>query len=294
MSRLPATLRRLAGAAATVAAVLALLLAAAMSFPELVARHLAPALIYFPAGLPADASSPADYGLARGEEAWLRTEDDVRLHAWWVPAEGTGCGSVLFFHGNAGHLAGRAFLARRLAAAGYGTLMVDYRGYGRSEGRPGEEGLARDARAAHRHLVQARGVAPEELVVAGHSLGAAVAARLATERPAAGVVLTGAFTSVPELGARLYGWLPEGLFRGWPIERFETRRRAGELDVPALVARAGLDRTVPGDQTRAVYEALPGPAAWHEAPSAGHGNLWDDDGFWEALVPFLGRATGCR
>lgn len=294
MSRRAATLRRLAGLGAVVALVVGLLLAGAMTFSGFVARHVAPALLYFPADLSADRSRPADHGLPRGEEAWIRTEDGVRLHGWWVPAAGDRCGTVVFFHGNAGHLAGRAFIAGRLRAAGFDALLVDYRGYGRSEGRPSEEGLGRDARAAHRHLLEDRGVAPAELVAAGHSLGAAVAARLAVERPVAGAVLTGAFTSVPELGARLYGWLPDAVFRDWPTQRFETRKWASELEVPTLVARAGRDQVVPGTQTRAVHEALTGPAVWHEAPSAGHGTLWDDAGFWEALVPFLEEAAGCR
>lgn len=276
-------------------AVAGLLVGAAVSFPDFVARRLAPPLIFHPADLAPGRSAPADHGLPAGEETWIRTEDGIRLHGWWIPAAGdAGCGTVLFFHGNAGHLADRAFLARRLSDAGFAAFLIDYRGYGRSDGTPDEEGLRLDALAAHHYLVRERGVNPDWLVLAGHSLGAAVAARLASERPAAGVVLTGAFTSVPELGAHLYGWLPEGLFEGWPAQRFETRGIAPDLAMPALVARGGLDHLVPRAQTRAVYEALAGPAAWHEAPRAGHGDLWDDDGFWRALRPFLEDTVNCR
>ena len=283
-------------AGAATLAVLGILLGAAVSLPGVVARHLAPPLIFFPAGLSADRSDPADHGLPRGEEVWIRTSDGVRLHAWWVPpAGGPACGALLFLHGNAGHLADRAFLARRVAGTGRGVLLLDYRGYGRSEGTPGEEGLRRDALAAHRWLAEERGVSPDRLVVAGHSLGAAVAVRLAVERPTAGLVLTGAFRSVPELGAELYGWLPDAVFRGWPTQRFETAGRATEVGVPTLVARGGRDRVVPRNQTRAVHEALPAdlPTVWHEASGAGHGDLWDDDGFWDALRPFLERVVPC-
>lgn len=296
MSRL-APAKRILWIGAAVAAVLASLLGAAVTFPGLVARHLAPPLIYFPADLTAERSVPADHGLPRGEEIWLRTSDGLRLHAWWVPpAGGPACGALLFLHGNAGHLADRAFLARRVADTGRGVLLLDYRGFGRSEGSPHEEGLQRDARAAHRWLVEEGGISPERIVVAGHSLGAAVAVRLAVEQPAGGLVLTGAFRSVPALGAELYGWLPDALFRGWPTERYETEGRAADVGVPALLARGGRDRVVPRAQTRAVHAALPVEArsVWHEAPLAGHGDLWDDDGFWGALRPFLERVVPCE
>lgn len=290
----PGGLRGPLGAAIVVLVLAAALVGGAVSFPGFVARRVAPSLVFFPVDLPADRSAPGDHGLPGGEERWIRTADGVELHAWWIPSGGTeSCGTVLFFHGNAGHLADRAFLARRIAEAGFGALLVDYRGFGRSGGSPDEEGLRRDARAAYRHLVRDRGVRPDRLVLAGHSLGAAVTARLAVERPAAAAILTGAFTSVPELGARLYGWLPGAVFRGWPTQRFETRRWAGELALPVFVGRGDRDRVVPRSHTREVYEALPGPAVWHEASGAGHGDLWAHEGFWRALGPFLEDAGGC-
>lgn len=273
------------------------LLVTASVFPGLVARHVAPLVLYVPGPGPLAGSAPADHGLARGEEIRLTTSDGVALHGWWVPAAGPEpCGTVLYFHGNAGSLVDRAFIARRLADAGFHALLVDYRGYGRSEGSPHEEGLYRDARAAWRHAVEERGASPGRTAVAGHSLGAAVAARLAAEQregPGA-VVLTGAFTSVPELAAEMYRWLPDAVFRDWPTNRFETIRRVGEIRAPLLVARGAMDHVVPRGQTRRVYEAAGTGAQWMEAPGAGHNDLWDDRAFWSRLVPFLEEALGCR
>lgn len=265
-----------------------------LAFPGFVARTIVPTFLYFPGSLPADRSTPADHGLATGEELRIRAGDGVALHAWWVPPADRACGAVLFFHGNAGTIADRAPVAARVAAAGHAALMVDYRGYGLSEGSPSEEGLRQDARAAWRHLVETRGFGAGEVVVAGHSLGAAVAAGLARDVDPAGVVLSGVFTSVPELAERLYPFLPDALFRGWPTERWEVREAVAAIEAPMLVGRGGLDDLVPRAQTRRVYEAAGAGAEWYESPTAGHGDLWFDEAWWDRLEPFLDRALGCR
>lgn len=270
------------------------LLLVGIVFPGIVARHVAPALLYLPGPAP-DGPGPAEHGLVEAETVSLVASDGVRLHGWWVPASRSdACGAVLFLHGNAGSIAGRGFLARRLATRGYATLLVDYRGYGHSEGRPDEEGLYRDARAAWRHVVRDRDVAPSRLAVAGNSLGSAVAAHLASRRPVGAVVLTGAFASVPELAQEIYGWLPDGLFSGWPTERFDTGRRVRRIEAPVLVARGATDRLVPLEQTRRVHAAAGPGAAWFEVPGAGHDDVWRDEAFWNRLVPFLDGALGCR
>ena len=265
-----------------------------LAFPGFVARTVVPQLLYVPRGLPADRSAPADHGVPTGEELRIRTADGVALHAWWIPPADRACGAVLYFHGNAGTIAGRAPVAARIAAAGHATLMVDYRGYGLSEGSPSEEGLRQDARAAWRHLLEERDLGADRVVVAGHSLGAAVAAGLARETSPAGVVLSGVFTSVPELAEHLYPVLPDALFRGWLTERWEVVEAAAAIEAPMLVGRGGLDDLVPRAHSRRVYEAAGAGAEWHETPTAGHGDLWFDQGWWERLDPFLDRALGCR
>ena len=284
-------LLRTAGAVVLVAGVG---LVIGLAFPGFVARAVVPQLLYVPRGLPADRSAPADYGVPTGEELRIRTSDGITLHAWWVPPADRACGVVLYFHGNAGTLAGRAPVAARIAASGHAALMVDYRGYGLSEGSPSEEGLREDARATWRHLTEERGHGAERVVVAGHSLGAAVAAGLARETRPAGVVLSGVFTSVPELAEHLYPLLPDVLFRDWPTERWEVLDAAAGIEVPMLVGRGGLDDLVPRAQSRRVYEAAGSGAEWHEAPTAGHGDLWFDEGWWDRLDSFLDRALGCR
>lgn len=281
-----------------------------MAFPELVSRHVVPRFLYLP-GRSLTPGTPAAAGLDHGEERWITTEDGVELHAWWVPArrgagrrdarardstptvDGEGCGTVVYFHGNAGTLADRAFLAETLSRSGFGVLLVDYRGYGRSGGVPGEEGLHRDARAAHRHARTDLGVPATRLALAGHSLGSAVAARAAAELPAGAVVLTGAFPSVPELARHAYPYLPAPLFRGWTTNRYDVLASVRRLEAPLLVARGELDTLVPREQTRSVFEEASGPRRWYEGPGAGHDDLWDHEGFLSALRSFLTTHLDC-
>lgn len=266
--------------------------------PGWTARHVAPFLLYHPSPLPAPAADPAAHGLPDGEEVRIRAADGVDLHGWWVPArrglpDAEGCGSVLFLHGNAGTLAGRAFIAEAFSRRGYDVLLVDYRGYGRSEGRPTEEGLYRDGEAAYRHLRTVRGIRAERIAVAGHSLGGAVAARVAEGASPGAVVLTATFRSVPELAADLYPWLPARIFRGWPENRYEVEDRIPRISAPLLVARGARDDLVPRDHPRGLYRAAADPKRWHEAREAGHNDLWSDSGFWGELDRFLREALGC-
>lgn len=271
------------------------LLLAGVVFPGLLARHVVPIFLYLPGPAGTGSGDPTDHGLSGGEDVVLTTSDGIRLQGWWVPtSEDASCGAVVFFHGNAGSLAGRAFIARRLAASGFDVLLVEYRGYGRSEGRPSEEGLYRDARAAWGHLVEVRGTPPSLVAVAGNSLGSAVAAHLAAHERVGAAVLTGAFASVPELAVEIYGWLPDALFRGWPTQRFETERWVRGIGAPVLVARGEADRLVPRDQSRRVHAAAGPEAAWFEVPGAGHDDLWALDAFWARLVPFLEGSLACR
>lgn len=301
------------------AAIIVLLLTgvALVILPRLV-RRAVPIFLYHPARLSPGASSPSHWGVPRGQEVWLEAGDGVRLHGWWIsaPAEGDGggslpgstatgsegdgpatatpgtCGAAVFLHGNAGHLADRAQIARRLSRRGLDVLLVDYRGYGRSQGEPTEEGLYMDGMAAYRYVVDGRGVAPGRVVVAGHSLGGAVAVAVASRAPVGALVVTSAFRTLPDIARDLYPWLPGSWFEWSPVP-FPTRRRMPGVSGPALVGRGDRDRLIPRSHVRALYEAAPDPKRWVEAPGAGHNDLWFDAGFWQALDGFLADALGC-
>jgi pimeloyl-ACP methyl ester carboxylesterase len=263
-----------------------------MAFPDLVAR-LARPMIFYPERLSEREADPAFWGLAAAESVFVDSEEGVRLHGWWIPAsrsevpdESEACEAVIFFHGNAGNIASRAPIAARLADLGLGVLLVDYRGYGRSEGSPSEEGLYADGRAAYRHLVDVKKVSPARLVVIGNSLGAAVATNVASELPVARLVLTGAFRSVPSLARSIYWWMPGRAF-GWSINRFDSESRLADVTAPVLVGRGESDRLIPRAETRALYEAASEPKRWFEVAGADHNDLWWTGELWSQLAGFL-------
>ncbi|MDW8323292.1 MAG: alpha/beta hydrolase [Burkholderiales bacterium] len=212
-------------------------------------------LLYLPE-LPTRAltATPADIGLAY-EDVELITDDGVRLHGWWIPHPRPRA-ALLHLHGNAGNVSHRLELIRILHDLGLAVLIFDYRGYGRSEGKPTEAGTQRDALAAWRHLTEVRGFSPERIVLHGQSLGAALAAWLASRQRAGALILESAFTSVPELAAELYPWLPA---RHLARFRYDTRAALSAVRCPVLVVHSRQDEIVPYAHGLALYAAAPGP-----------------------------------
>ncbi|MCA1616703.1 MAG: alpha/beta hydrolase, partial [Acidobacteria bacterium] len=169
--------------------------------------------IYFPVKYPeGDWREPRageGRGAARCEDVWLAAADGVRLHAWFCAPEAAAADrAVLFLHGNAGNVSHRRAQIDALAALPASVLIIDYRGYGRSEGSPSERGLYRDARAAWEHLTKARGFRPDSVVVFGESLGGAVAVDLASQVRPCALVLQSTFTSIADMAAEVMPFVP--------------------------------------------------------------------------------------
>lgn len=264
-------------------------------FPGLVSR-LAPFMLYYPTRLSEAAAEPGAWGLPAAEEAVIRTADDLKLHAWWVPANAASgarsCGAVVYFHGNAGHLADRAPIAQALSSLGFDALLVDYRGYGRSEGKPSEAGLYLDGEAAYAYVLEERRVPAGRVVLAGNSLGGAVAVAVASRVEAGALVVTSTFRTLPELARTLYPWLPGRLFR-WELNRFDSATRIGGVDMPVFIGWGQRDDLVSRGQTFGLYEAAAEPKTWFESQTADHNNLWSETSFWLALKDFLEKSLAC-
>jgi uncharacterized protein len=198
-------------------------------------------LVYFPQVGRGNPATPAAAGL-RFENLRLKTEDGETLAAWWVPAPVEKArGAVLLLHGNAGSIADRIMYLPHFTAMGYGVLLLDYRGYGQSSGSPDEEGTYADARAAWRWLNE-RGFAAGDIVLAGESLGGAVAAELAARVQPRALLLLSTFTSVNALGSELYPWLPVRLISRF---RYDTLQGVKDYRGPVLVVHSRDDEIVP-------------------------------------------------
>lgn len=232
-------------------------------------------------------STPREHGMDY-EALTLDTADGERLDAWFVPAP-QAHGVVLFLHGNAGNMAQRMDSIAMFHRLGYGVLIFDYRGYGRSSGKPSEAGLYLDAESAWAHLTRRRGIAPDRVVLFGESLGGAVAARLAARQPPreqpGALVLASVFTSVPDLAADLYPWLPA---RWLARLRYDTAEALTQIRSPVLVAHSPDDEIVPFRHGQRLFQAAPAPKVFLRL-AGGH-----NDGFifmrpdWvETLAGFL-------
>jgi pimeloyl-ACP methyl ester carboxylesterase len=240
-------------------------------------------LIYFPTRR--HDFAPGDFGLT-SEEVALTTEDGVRLHAWFLPARDSRL-TVLFASGNAGNISHRLDRARLLhTRLRTDVLLFDYRGYGRSDGSPDEEGTYRDARAAWLHLTEARGIPPERLVLFGESLGAAVAVDLAVSHACRALILESPFTSVRDMAAAVLPLLPVGpLLR----TRYDSLAKIPRLRAPLLVLHGERDEVVPFVQGRRLFAAAPEPKRFFPIPGAGHNDTYVAGGeaYWRALADFL-------
>lgn len=207
---------------------------------------------------------PEQVGLS-GEEVRLRTEDGVSLHGFFLPAPGASR-ALLFLHGNAGNASHRLPNAAELVRLGTHVLLPDYRGYGLSEGSPGETGVYRDARAAFEYLRDVRGVPEERIVVFGRSLGSAVAVDLVRDRPIAGLILESTFTSAADVARGTFGWLGAVLARG----RFDVAGRIAQVRCPLLFFHGDRDGIIRLELGRRLFELAPEPKAFKVIPGAGH------------------------
>ena len=228
-------------------------------------------------------STPRQHGMDY-EALALDTADGERLDAWFVPAP-QAQGVVLFLHGNAGNMSHRMDSIAMFHRLGYGVLIFDYRGYGRSSGKPSEAGLYRDAQSAWDYLTRQRGTEPARIVLFGESLGGAVAAWLASQERPGALVLASTFTSVPDLAADLYPWLPA---RWLARLRYDTAAALGQTRGPVLVAHSPDDEIIPFRHGQRLFEAASEPKVFLEL-AGGH-----NDGFifmrpaWvEVLAGFL-------
>ncbi len=219
-----------------------------------------PAMIFFPTRS-LDAS-PSHWGLEY-EEVTLISGDGVRLHGWYLPQSGSHSGSgrtLLFLHGNGGNIAHRGDSLRLFHQLGLNVLIIDYRGYGQSEGTPDEAGMYRDARAAWRHLIEQRGARARDIVIFGRSLGGTVAARLASEVQPAGLIIESSFSSARDVARTVFPLLSHLTYLRYD---FDAAAAIKQVHSPVLMMHSPEDEVIPYALGERLYRAANEPKYFH-------------------------------
>ncbi|WP_319469538.1 alpha/beta hydrolase [uncultured Pseudodesulfovibrio sp.] len=208
--------------------------------------------------------TPADAGLEY-QDVHLTNELGTRIHGWWVPCENARF-TLLFSHGNGGNVSHRVESLRIFHDLGLSVLVYDYSGYGMSEGKPSETATEADALAAWDWLTAEQDIAPQSVILLGRSLGGGVSAGLAKTltkngTSPAGLILESTFTSIPDMGALLYPWLPVRLLAKY---RYETKADIAEVDIPILFAHSPEDDIIPYALGIELFESYRGPKSFLE------------------------------
>jgi fermentation-respiration switch protein FrsA (DUF1100 family) len=224
-------------------------------------------LMYFPEA--AIAQTPADAGL-RHRELAFDSADGERLYGWWITTERSPpAGQILFCHGNGGNVGDRLIDAQLLAGAGFNVLLFDYRGYGRSTGRPDEPGTYRDAVAARDAMISQPECDPRGVMYLGESLGGAIALELALHAPPRGLILQSTFTSVRAMAHLHYRIIPSALVP----DAYPSISRIAQLRAPLLLLHGDRDEIVPLWQGRELFEAAPEPKRMYVFRGMGHSDM---------------------
>jgi hypothetical protein len=268
--RAPAWWKRALRSAGLTAALVLLLGAGFVVFLE-------ESFIYFP--------HKGDVGPSPGEDVWLTASDGVRIHGWYV-THPEARHTLLWLHGNAGNIEYRRDMLEDLRALPANVLLIDYRGYGKSEGKPTEKGLCRDARAAYDWLCGR--TKPERIVLLGKSLGAGPACDLAAQAPVGGLIVQSAFTSAPDMAPLVMPLFPA---RWFMRTKFDNLSKVAALPCPKLFIHSRDDEIIPFRMGEALHAAAAEPkeCAWFDR--AGHNDLWvtHSKAYYACLAAFLER-----
>lgn len=216
--------------------------------------------------------TPADLNLAY-ESVYIKTKDKITLSGWWVPIADAR-GVVLFFYGNGGNVSYYLDILPVFSNLGLSTLMIDYRGYGMSEGKPSEEGTYNDARAAWDYVIHEKKIPPNRIIIMGRSMGGSIAAWLASQTTPAMVILESSFLSFTKVAKDLYPWVPASLLFG---DTYNTATHLKKVLSPVLIMHSPDDEIVPFDHGLKLFEHAQGPKKFVKI-SGSH-----NSGFYQSL-----------
>ena len=246
-------------------------------------------MVYFPER--ELSTTPANVGLAF-EDVSLTAADGTKLHGWHVPGESRT--TLLWLHGNAGNISHRVDnIAMLIQKTGLGVFIIDYRGYGRSEGKPSEKGLYMDAEAAFEHMTTDLGLDPEEdIVLFGRSLGVGVAVEMATRHRVRSVVVESGFTSVREMSKSSGMGALSILLLPLIDARYDSLSKIGSALSPVMVIHGDRDEMVPFEMAEKLFAAASEPKRFHAIPGASHNDTYvvGGEAYFEALRDFVNES----
>jgi fermentation-respiration switch protein FrsA (DUF1100 family) len=226
-------------------------------------------IIYYP-NIPGRdlTATPENIGLMF-EDVEFYTSDNIKLHGWFIPHENPR-GTVLFLHGNAGNISHRIDSIDIFHKLNLNVFIIDYRGFGQSQGKTTEQGTYHDAEAAWNYLTESKGINEKQIIIFGRSLGGSIAGWLASRHHPSSLIVESGFTSAPEMGKKLYPFLPVQ----WLVHfKYNTRKYVSNVSCPVLIAHSTGDEIIPYEEGRAIFEAAPEPKQFLEM-RGGH-----NDGF---------------
>ncbi|MBY0357390.1 MAG: alpha/beta hydrolase [Candidatus Obscuribacterales bacterium] len=265
MSLLKAIPKMALGSASVLAAVY-------VGFSPRIAQNFYNSMIFRPYPYPEGDYKSGHIGGQRYEDVWFDSADGTRLHGWYFRQEGS-AKTILLSHGNTGNLSGRPVLLEQLLNTGYSLLVYDYRGYGKSEGKPTVRGVIEDGCAAFDYLVKRKGINPESIILYGESLGAAVTCQIVKQRNPAGFILQSGFASLPKIGRQhvpLMSLYPGFLF---PQPLMDSMAVLQSAHPPVLILHGMKDVVVPFSHGEALSLAAVGKKTFIPFPEAEHSNI---------------------
>jgi pimeloyl-ACP methyl ester carboxylesterase len=266
----------------------ALAVAGALGGLEIARARFQHGHLFAPTRYPSGDWDPGRHGLPF-RDVWLASEDGTRLHGWWFETPRSRA-TVLYCHGNAGSIGDRIEIFANLRRLRVNVFAFDYRGFGKSDGKPSEQGLFADARAAVDYVTGELGVDPTQLLLFGHSLGGAVAIDAAHNRQVAGLVVQSSFTDIASMARHLYThyvmhWIARNQFR--------SIDKVPEITCPKLFIHGDCDDAIPIEMGRQLYAAAAGPKAWFPVKGAQHNDLYVQGGkaYFRVLSRFRKRCV---
>jgi len=247
--------------------------AAGILIAVIILRVIENQLIYFPPRYPQGFPPPQTYQ-GEVEDVWLLTADGVRINAFYR-SNSASKQVLLWFHGNAENIGYGLEHLRALAKIGVNILAVDYRGYGKSQGKPDEAGVYHDADAAYDYLIQQKHFRAEDIFIYGHSLGGAVAINLASRRPCGGLIVQSSFTNARAMARRAFA-IP--LIEYVVKSRFDSLQKIRDVHAPILIVHGTRDEVAPFEMGQQLFRVAPEPKRFYPIERAGHNNLMEVGG----------------